>query len=59
MDSRNAKTDREGGSCVPRKPYERPAFTWEEATEILKNFATACGHFAGQGEPCESNPGTS
>jgi hypothetical protein len=41
-----------------RKPYEKPGLAWIQQTEIPANLASACSKFGGQGEPCDSDPGS-
>ena len=41
-----------------KQPYESPAISWTEETEIKANLASACDKVGGQGGQCDSNPGS-
>jgi hypothetical protein len=45
-------------SMSSKRPYESPAVSWTEETEIKANLASACDKVGGQGGQCDSNPGS-
>lgn len=41
-----------------KRPYESPAISWAEETEIKANLASACDKVGGSGGQCDANPGS-
>jgi hypothetical protein len=58
----SGKPRSEAGSATEatssKQPYESPAISWTEETEIKANLASACDKVGGQGGQCDSNPGS-
>jgi hypothetical protein len=57
----SGKTSSESQSAAEsatKRPYDSPAISWTEETEIKANLASACDKVGGQGGQCDSNPGS-
>ena len=39
-----------------QQPYEKPRILWEEALEVRRTLAVACGKTAGRGGICNAAP---
>ena len=56
METRITPAGPESEDSGSLRPYEKPGFSWEEATEIRQNLAAACEKIGGTGTPCDDIP---
>lgn len=52
----SARVEGSSDGREPRRPYVRPAISWEESIDVRANLSLACAKFGGQGFACDSSP---